>query len=127
MKPSDEQLNLLMAQTLGYKSAGRTGMFAILVLRPGTDQPVAPPDFCNDRNALPEIWAIIEQKRVIDTFVRFVTCTGNPYYKDKPMPDCNPSFVVDWLLITAPLRVQVIAALKALREWPHAWQEGDTS
>ena len=55
----------------------------------------------------------IAELGLIDEFVRALAPTGNRLFAYVPMPKCNPSNVIDWLLIDATPKQQCAAALAA--------------
>ena len=93
----------------------------MLVLRPDTGELCAPPDFCNDRNALPMLWKALQKAH--ETTDTAISIAGHPdAYRDWLLTQ-RPADVPDrrWWLITAPPRCHVIAALKALDCWRDEW------
>jgi hypothetical protein len=121
---NNEQMNRVAAEACGWTEIGkypspRSSMG--YALPPGKEADYLNyrdvPDFCKDRNALPQLWKKVEDANKIDDFLRYLLCTNNPLYKDWPVPHCNPSYVIDWLLATAPPKHHVIAFLRALGLW----------
>ena len=102
-RPSDAKLNAKMSEVCGRsKEAG---------------SPL--PDYCTDRNALPEIWALLEANkkgRIHAVWVMSLVTNGMPSIL-WPALETNL-----WLLVTAPPRFHVETALRILGHWNSRWE-----
>jgi hypothetical protein len=72
-----------------------------------------PPDYCTDRNALPELWAKVESRPACGQYAGIL--------RDL-LRDGNDWQVIRFELITASPLLHTIAALKALNQWPDDWE-----
>jgi hypothetical protein len=107
-KPTDEELNRVAAEVCGYSVFPDTQTImpqAMSCIRQSDC-----PDYCNDRNALPELWEKVEEAAKI---VRFFQVLAE---------DCMNSGPSMWHRFTTSPRKHVIAALKALDKWPDEWE-----
>ena len=71
------------------------------------------PDYCNDRNTLPELWAFLRSYQSgfgFDNYLREL-CQNRP-----------PCYAEIGVALIAPCRAHVIAALKACNAWPEEWE-----
>lgn len=98
MTPTNDQLNRLAAELLGRNDI---------------------PDFCTDRNALPQLWATVEAagKRA-----DYLNCLQMEVWAQTGVT-WDSRTDAEWGAATAESRTVTIAALKALSAWPDDWQE----
>jgi hypothetical protein len=120
MTPTNEQLNRRAAEVLGWEDVvqfganrGENG------IKQGTWMGVPPgeiyknrrsvPDFCTDRNALPELWAKVDDYSKVSCYLQELS----------GMPSSTAQEMFE--MIAATPRQHTIAALKALDAWPEDW------
>ena len=102
-RPSDAKLNAKIAEVCGRSKEDNSPL----------------PDYCNDRNALPEIWGFLEANKkgkIHALFVMTLTKNGVTY---TTWPALKESL---WLLVNAPPRLHVEAALSVLGHWNSRWR-----
>ena len=101
-RPSDTKLNAKMAEVCGrIKESRQTPL----------------PDYCNDRNALAEIWTVLEANKKGKLHAVFVMSMATNGMPSILWPALQTNL---WLLVTAPPRFHVEAALHilgALARW----------
>lgn len=73
----------------------------------------APPEYCTDRNALPELWQALTRLRIRTKFWGHL---NELIQKQEPR-------LTSWEYMTADPRHQAIAALKAAGKWPEEWTD----
>ena len=100
--PSDAKLNAKMAEVCGRSKETGNSL----------------PDYCNDRNALSEIWAVLEANKKGKTHAVFVMTMMTGGIASTLWPALQTNL---WLLVTAPPRFHVEAALHILGHWRNGW------
>lgn len=130
MKPSDEELNRAAAEACGWKEI-RPHLKGAYMTTPFKGIPPekrrggqqdngplfhSPPDYCTDRNALPELWAAVEESDKLDAFESEANML---LIEQRELR--GRTFAIG--LLMAPARLHVLAALKALGRWPEEWTE----
>jgi hypothetical protein len=76
------------------------------------DTYVKPPNYCTDRNALPELWEVFAKSGTRLLF----ECELHEFHKEDISSEV-------WQMITAPVYKHVIAALKACDVWTSEMEE----
>lgn len=123
MKPTNEQLNEAAAKLCGYKKRAND-LFSwhdpktkeCLILDYSGILPRCPYRYfrpATDRNVLSELLAVIEREYKAVDFVSEL-----PIYTEE-----GDEMATAWKLLNLPLRVVVIAALKACEAWPADWSD----
>ncbi len=130
-QPDDSVLNEAMAMACGWRwyvpsEAGALRDWAMLLppdafleeLKPIEEAEIGErergrprlPDYCTDRNSLPEIYAALLVAGAKAKFLRYYVAMHR-----------RNGAVSTWSMITGCPRLQVIAALRALEKWPEEW------
>lgn len=122
MTPTDEQLNESMARACGWRRVTGTEAHAPeMFYKPdtwldaeGRRSRAGAHDYCNDRNALPEVYAALEAAGATEKYLMAL----------RRLVDDGAAQIAYgqwWAVQTAEPRLQVIAALRALNRWPAEW------
>lgn len=110
MTPTDDMLDAVAAKVCGWIDDGFPRTIA-----PDGRKTFGYPQYHEDRNALAEIWRVVEAANKRGALVAYLTAPDFAQKLELP--------VVLWNChIAAPRRV-VIAALKALGAWPAEWDD----
>lgn len=112
MIPTDDDLNRAMAEALGYVKTELTDDGTWWITPHGKKAIDSPWNYCTDRNCLPEIWAFMESKHMMGSYISHL-CNMLP----------KGAFnVEDYVAVhCAKPRLCVIAALQSLGKWPDDW------
>lgn len=122
-KPTDNDLNRAMALACGWREVtpDRPHRCGSLMWTIGWVQPVTSwfehcPDYCRDRNCLPEVWAAVESadkldNLVVEDFNFFITAQAGWWNKNV------------LTVLKLPPRLHVEAALRALNLWKPEWSD----
>lgn len=102
ISPTDAQINRLVHEKL----LGEEYEFSDASRREFKDIP----DYCNDRNALPDVYTVLLCAHKHGYFIEELNLYGEVHWHTA------------WRYIVAHPKVQVIAALKALGKWPADWR-----
>jgi hypothetical protein len=100
--PTDEELERAMASACGWTAED---------IERGIH-----PDYCIDRNTLPEVWQAIEARGQWACYLNYLR-----HYDPRNAERGITHTGTKWHAVTAPCRIRVIAALHALGAWQDEW------
>jgi len=102
IRPTDEQLNRAAAELCGYSIYYAEAWATV-------------PNFCTNRNALPELWNVIEANGTSEVFL-------NSLWHQMQTLHTDYDRFSQWYLATAPPKMHVIAALISCMAWLADWE-----
>lgn len=118
--PTNAELNRAMAESLGWTFYGKTAKSPAdsnYAMEHDGRQLQPWPDYCADRNHLPEIWRAVENRHQYAAYLSYIRDLDS---RNREQGVTATGF--QWHVVTAPSRLHVIAALKALGRWETDWE-----